>query len=129
MARLASRCEYSEKSRQRKRVNGSPRGFRSCVAAAMIILLAGATAAMLIFSLLERVELIKQNDVNVELCEQLEEIRKENRHLAIEYECAIDMDGLEQYAKNELGMYSGALTQPEKIDVETQDKAQILGKR
>ena len=88
-----------------------------------LFILAVVSAVLLIFSLLERVELIRQNDVNLELRAELRELREENRRLAIKYEYAVNMTELEKYAKNELGMLSIAQIVPEKIEVETQDKA------
>lgn len=98
------------------------------ITATALFILAGASAVLLIFSLLERVELIRQNDVNLELSAELRELREENRRLAIEYEYAVNMPELEKYAKNELGMLSIAQIVPEKIEVETQDKALSLNK-
>ena len=128
MARLGSQCEYGGKIKRRDKHEKASAGFRRLITATALFILAGASAVLLIFSLLERVELIRQNDVNLELRAELREMREENRRLAIEYEYAVNMTELEKYAKNELGMLSIAQIVPEKIEVETQDKALSLNK-
>ncbi len=128
MARLGSQCEYGGKIKRHDKREKTSAGFQRLITATVLFILAGVSAALLIFSLLERVELIRQNDVNLELRTELQELREENRHLAVQYESAVNMPELEKYAKNELGMLSIAQIVPEKIEVETQDKALSLNK-
>ena len=128
MARLGSQCEYGGKIKRHKKREKASAGFRRLITATALFVLTVVSAVLLIFSLLERVELIRQNDVNLELRAELLELREENRRLAIKYEYAVNMPELEKYAKNELGMLSVAQIVPEKIEVETQDKALSLNK-
>ena len=128
MARLGSQCEYGGKIKRHDKREKTSAGFRRLITAIVLLILAGVSAALFIFSLLEQVELIRQNDVNLELRTELQELREENRHLAVQYESAVNMPELEKYAKNELGMLSIAQIVPEKIEVETWDKALNLNK-
>lgn len=128
MARLGSQFEYGGKIKRHDKREKTSAGFRRLITATALFILAGVSAMLLIFSLLERVELIRQNDVNLELRAELRELREENRRLAIKYEYAVNITELEKYAKNELGMLSIAQIVPEKIEVETQDKALSLNK-
>ena len=94
--------------------------------AALLIILALMSAAMLIFSLFTRVELTEINDENLELSHKLDSIREENRRLRIEYEFAQDLDELEKEAKERLGMHSSLERRAQMIDTEPEDKAVVI---
>ena len=79
-------------------------------------------------TLFVRIELTKQNDINVELEAQLSMLEEEKRRLMIEYESHIDLGDLEKIAENELGMQKPDASQIRKIDTDTQDKALIIAK-
>ena len=82
------------------------------------------SAAMLIFSLFMRVELIEINDKNVELSREL--ANEENRRLRIEYEFAQNLDVLERNARNRLWMQSSLQRREQAIDTEPEDKAVVI---
>ena len=82
----------------------------------------------MIKTLFVRIELTKQNDINVELEAQLSMLEEEKRRLMIEYESHIDLGDLEKIAENELGMQKPDASQIRKIDTDTQDKALIIAK-
>lgn len=96
------------------------------VSAILTVLLAIAVACMLIKTLFVRIELTKQNDINVELEAQLSELEEEKRRLQIGYESQIDLAELEDKAENELGMQKPDGSQIREIDTDTQDKALIF---
>lgn len=91
-------------------------------------LLAAAVACLMVKTLFVRIELTKQNDINVELEAQLSMLEEEKRRLMIEYESHIDLGDLERIAENELGMQKPDASQIRKIDTDTQDKALIIAK-
>lgn len=84
------------------------------------------SAAMLIFSLFMRVELIEINDKNVELSRELASLNEENRRLRIEYEFAQNLDVLERNARNRLWMQSSLQRREQAIDPEPEDKAVVI---
>ena len=84
------------------------------------------SAAMLIFSLFMRVELIEINDKNVELSRELASLNEENRLLRIEYEFAQNLDVLERNARNRLWMHSSIQRREQAIDTEPKDKAVVI---
>ena len=84
------------------------------------------SAAMLIFSLFMRVELIEINDKNVELSRELASLNEENRRLRIEYEFAQNLDVLERNARNRLWMQSSLQRREQAIDTEPEDKAVVI---
>lgn len=77
------------------------RRFIGTVLAAMF---AAAAVLMMIFALYLRIELNRQNDVNVSLSRELSAVSDENRHLRVEYERTKDPSRLEKYARERLGM-------------------------
>ena len=81
----------------------------------------------MIKGLLVRIELAEQSDVNVGLKQELDSLQEDNRRLRIEYESKIDLDEIEDYAKNVLGMQKPGQSRIKKINTDTQDKAIVLG--
>lgn len=118
--------EYSAIKRKPEVKKKSSDKFRLNVSAALTALLAIAAACLLIKTLLVRIELTEQNDINVELEAQLNELEEEKRRLQIEYESQIDLAELEDRAENELGMQKPNGSQTIEIDTDTQDKALIF---
>lgn len=118
--------EYSAIKRKPEAKKKSSDKFRLNVSAALTALLAIAAACLLIKTLLVRIELTEQNDINVELEAQLNELEEEKRRLQIEYESQIDLAELEDRAENELGMQKPNGSQTIEIDTDTQDKALIF---
>ncbi len=86
-------------------------------------ILAIAAACLLIKTLLVRIELTEQNDINVALEAELTQLEEEKRRLQIEYESQIDLSELEEKAENELGMQKPNSSQIKEINTDTQDKA------
>ena len=84
------------------------------------------SAAMLIFSLFMRVELIEINDKNVELSRELASPNEESGRLRIEYEFAQNLDVLERNARNRLWMQSSLQRREQAIDTEPEDKAVVI---
>ena len=82
---------------------------------------------LMIKGLLVRIELAEQSDVNVGLKQELDSLQEDNRRLRIEYESKIDLDEIEDYAKNVLGMQKPGQSRIKKINTDTQDKAIVLG--
>lgn len=120
--------EYSSiKKAEPKRKQGKKRSFRKAISSFLTVLMSAAVVFMLIKGIFIRIELTKQNDINVRLEQKLSSLEEENRRLSIRYESQIDLAELEEYAKNELGMQKPSITQIKKIDTETQDKAVLLG--
>ena len=122
-----SEYEYSGVNKTpAKRKPVKPRSFRAFISGFLTLLLTAAIVLMLIKTLFIRIELTRQNDINVSLERELSELKEENRRLSIRYESLIDLTELEDYAKNELGMKKPDISQIKKIDTETQDKSIIL---
>lgn len=120
-------CEYQYGSKQkRKRAAVSGRRLRTAVPAALLIILALMSAAMLIFSLFTRAELTAVSDKNLELSHKLDSLLEENRRLRIEYEFAQNLDELEKDAKERLGMQSSLERRAQTIDTEPEDKAVVI---
>lgn len=101
--------------------------FLSGVAAALKSLAAVAIALLMVAGLLERVELTRKSDINVQLGDELSELKEENRRLQIEYESGIDLSEIEDYAKNVLGMQKPNIEQITEIDTEPQNKIVLTG--
>ena len=57
----------------------------------------------------------------------MDSLQEDNRRLRIEYESKIDLDEIEDYAKNVLGMQKPGQSRIKKINTDTQDKAIVLG--
>lgn len=118
--------EYGSKNEEIRRSDSAMPRFRAVAGKAIFIVLSITTAAVMLISLLARVELIRLNGENVALRQELSELNEINRRLCIQYEYAQDLQKLEERAKNELGMQSIAQIHKEKIDPEVVDKAKII---
>lgn len=118
--------EYGSKNEEIRRSDSAMPRFRAVAGKAIFIVLSITTAAVMLISLLARVELIRLNGENVALRQELSELNEINKRLCIQYEYAQDIKKLEERAKNELGMQSIAQIHKEKIDPEVVDKAQII---
>ena len=94
-----------------------------CLICAMSLIAVG----LMIKGLLVRIELAEQSDVNVGLKQELDSLQEDNRRLRIEFESKIDLDEIEDYAKNVLGMQKPGQSRIKKINTDTQDKAIVLG--
>ena len=128
MKNASSEYDYSSVKKKTKKRQVSSYKFRLSVSIVLTALLAAAVACLMIKTLFVRIELTKQNDINVELEAQLSMLEEEKRRLMIEYESHIDLGDLEKIAENELGMQKPDASQIRKIDTDTQDKALIIAK-
>ena len=63
-----------------------------------------AAVIMTVTALYLRIELNRQNDINLALRKELSTVSDENRHLRVEYERKSDPAELEKYAREKLGM-------------------------
>ena len=119
--------EYQYGSKQKeKRAAASERRLKKAVPTALTFVFKLVSAAMLIFSLFMRVELIEINDKNVELSRELASLNEENRRLRIEYEFAQNLDVLDRNARNRLWMQSPLQRREQAIDTEPEDKAVVI---
>ena len=128
MKNSSSEYDYSSVKQKTQKRQVSSYKFRLSVSIVLTALLAAAVACLMIKTLFVRIELTKQNDINVELEAQLSMLEEEKRRLMIEYESHIDLGDLEKIAENELGMQKPDASQIRKIDTDTQDKALIIAK-
>lgn len=128
MKNASSEYDYSSVKQKPQKRQVSSDKFRLSVSIVLMTLLAAAVACLMIKTLFARIELTKQNDMNVELESQLSTLEEEKRRLMIEYESHIDLSELERIAENELGMQKPDASQIRKIDTDTQDKALIIAK-
>lgn len=128
MKNASSEYDYSSVKQKTQKRQVSSYKFRLSVSIVLTALLAAAVACLMIKTLFVRIELTKQNDINVELEAQLSMLEEEKRRLMIEYESHIDFGDLEKIAENELGMQKPDASQIRKIDTDTQDKALIIAK-
>lgn len=128
MKNASSEYDYSSVKQKTQKRQVSSYKFRLSVSIVLTALLAAAVACLMVKTLFVRIELTKQNDINVELEAQLSMLEEEKRRLMIEYESHIDLGDLEKIAENELGMQKPDASQIRKIDTDTQDKALIIAK-
>ncbi len=128
MKNASSEYDYSSVKQKTQKRQVSSYKFRLSVSIVLTALLAAAVACLMVKTLFVRIELTKQNDINVELEAQLSMLEEEKRRLMIEYESHIDLSKLEKIAENELGMQKPDASQIRKIDTDTQDKALIIAK-
>ena len=101
--------------------------IREAITVCLICAMSLIAAGLMIKGLFVRIELAEQSDVNVGLKQELGSLQEENRRLRIEYESKIDLDEIEDYAKNVLGMQKPGQSRIKKINTDTQDKAIVLG--
>lgn len=92
----------------------------------LIIAFSILSAAILVASLLAQVKLTEASDETVSLQKTLSELCDENTRLKIEYESAICLPELEEYAKTVLGMQNPQSETTVKSEVPVRDKAEIL---
>ena len=83
-------------------------------------------AIILVAGLAARIKLTEINDNNAALIQECAKLHEENARLRIAYESSIDLNELEEYAKNVLGMQKPESERIIHIDVDTRDKAVIL---
>lgn len=100
--------------------------IKGAITPLLLCVMSLAAAVLVVKGLMIRIELAEQSDLSVSLRQQLDSSQEENRRLRIRYESGIDLDELEDYAKNELGMQRPDKSRIKKIDTETQDKAIVL---
>ena len=99
---------------------------RTGVSTLLIIIIAFTVTAMLAASLIIRVVLTRQNDINLELSARLEKVELDNTRLLIKSETDCDLTDLEERAENDLGMISDVNAPRLGIQTETEDRAVIL---
>lgn len=131
MAKASERSEieyeYSKIAAPRPRKARNKRDIKGAITVCLLCVMSLAAAGLMIKGLLVRIELAEQSDLGVDLKQQLESLREDNRRLRIRYESSIDLDRLEDYARNELGMQRPSKSQTKNIDTDTRDKATVLG--
>lgn len=84
-------------------------------------------AALLIFSLLARVQLTRLSDECVSLESSLADLSEQNTKLLIAHESAFNMTEIEDYAENTLGMQKPRSDQIYYVSGSVQDRAVVLG--
>ena len=119
--------EYSKIVTPKQRKAPKRRILRDTITVGLLCVMSLAAVGLVIKGLMIRIELAEQSDLGVDLKQQLESLREDNRRLRIRYESSIDLDELENYAKNALGMQNAGKSRIIKIDTDTQDKATVLG--
>ena len=100
--------------------------MRGLIAACLAAIMSLAAAGLMVKGLFVRIELAEQSDKIIAAKQELSRIEEENRRLRIEYETKIDIDEIEDYAKNILGMQRAGESRTEIIDTDTQDKAIVI---
>ncbi len=118
--------EYSKISTPKPVKNRKHRSIRGLIATLIICVMSLTAAGLMIKSLFVRIELAEQSDKITAAKQELSQIEEENRRLRIEYESKIDLDEIEDHAKNILGMQRAGESRTEKIDTDTQDKAIVI---
>jgi cell division protein FtsL len=89
----------------------------------------GLAAVLLVFSLMGRVQLVEASDEAATLSGQLSELQEEQSRLLISYESTFDLNEVDEYAKNTLGMQKAQSDQVYYIGGETPDKAVVLAEK
>lgn len=118
--------EYSKLSTQTPTKRKRRKSIRGLIAVCLIVVMSLASAGLMVKELFVRIELAQQSDKITAAKKELSQIEEENRRLRIEYETKIDLDEIEDYAKNILGMQRAGESRTEKIDTDTQDKAIVI---
>ena len=118
--------EYSKISTQTPVKRKRRKSIRGLIAVCLIVVMSLASAGLMVKGLFVRIELAQQSDKITAAKKELSQIEEENRRLRIEYETKIDLDEIEDYAKNILGMQRAGESRTEKIDTDTQDKAIVI---
>ena len=119
--------EYSKIVTPKPRRTRNKRDIRGVITVCILCVMSVAAVGLMIKGLMVRIELAEQSNLGVSLKQQLELLQEENRKLRIRYESSIDLDELESYAKDILGMQKPGKSRIKKIDTDTQDKAIVLG--
>ncbi len=73
-----------------------------------------------------RVQLVMASDEASTLSQQLSDLKEEQSKLLISYESTFDLNEVEEYAKNTLGMQKAQSDQIHYVGGETPDKAVVL---
>lgn len=118
--------EYSKISTKTPVKRKRRKSMRDFIAACLAAIMSLAAAGLMVKGLFVRIELAEQSDKIIAAKQELSRIEEENRRLRIEYETKIDLDEIEDYAKNILGMQRAGESRTEKIDTDTQDKAIVI---
>lgn len=118
--------EYSKISTKSPVKRKRRKSMRDLIAACLVVVMSLAAAGLMVKGLFVRIELAEQSDKITAAKKELSRIEEENRRLRIEYESKIDLDEIEDYAKNILGMQRADESRTEKIDTDTQDKAIVI---
>lgn len=118
--------EYSKISTKSPVKLKQRKSIRGLIAVFLIVVMSLAAAGLMVKGLFVRIELAEQSDKITAAKKELSRIEEENRRLRIEYESKIDLDEIEDYAKNILGMQRAGESRTEKIDTDTQDKAIVI---
>lgn len=118
--------EYSKICTQTPTKRKRRKSIRGLIAVLIICIMSLAAAGLMVKGLFVRIELAQQSDKITAAKKELSQIEEENRRLRIEYETKIDLDEIEDYAKNILGMQRAGESRTEKIDTDTQDKAIVI---
>lgn len=118
--------EYSKISTPMPVKRKQRKSIRGLIAVFLIVVMSLAAAGLMVKGLFVRIELAEQSDKITAAKKELSRIEEENRRLRIEYESKIDLDEIEDYAKNILGMQRAGESRTEKIDTDTQDKAIVI---
>jgi len=83
-------------------------------------------AALLFLVVMGYVQMAAISYESAQLQQQLDELNEEEARLRIKYESTFDLDKIEQYAVNELGMVPASNTQVYYINSSAPDRAEIL---
>jgi len=83
-------------------------------------------AVMMVFVLLGYIQLNALSNETVLLQSELAQLQKQNSKLLIEYEMAFNLNDIEKYAMEELGMVKPSQGQKVEISTAYSDKAEIL---
>lgn len=118
--------EYSKLSTPTPIKRKRRKSIRGLIAVCLIVVMSLASAGLMVKGLFVRIELAQQSDKITAAKKELSQIEEENRRLRIEYETKIDLNEIEDYAKNILGMQRAGESRTEKIDTDTQDKAIVI---
>lgn len=118
--------EYSKISTPMPVKRKQRKSIRGLIAVFLIVVMSLTAAGLMVKGLFVRIELAEQSDKITAAKKELSRIEEENRRLRIEYETKIDLDEIEDYAKNILGMQRAGESRTEKIDTDTQDKAIVI---
>lgn len=109
---------------QQTRAAAAPRAKQSVAPAAFVGY--GCAAVLLVFSLMARIQLTAVADHTARMYVQLSEMKTERSKLLIAYESAFNLDQIERYAINELGMQKPGSDQIFYIDGSVPDKGVVI---